>query len=74
MTTPAALVSKLRNYCRILRDDGLFYSGYVEQLTFLLILKMADQQSRLRSTTIISAPSMPILNVINITGQCQIQS
>lgn len=29
-----------------LRDDGLSYGDYVEQLTFLLFLKMADKQSR----------------------------
>ena len=50
MTNPTALVSKLWNYCSILRDDGLSYGDYVEQLTFLLFLKMADEQSRLRGT------------------------
>ncbi len=41
-----SLVSKLWNFCHILRDDGLSYGDYVEQLTFLLFLKMADEQSR----------------------------
>ena len=50
MTPPAALVQKLWNYCNILRDDGLSYGDYVEQLTFLLFLKMADEQARLRGT------------------------
>lgn len=31
MTAPA-LVQKLWNYCNILRDDGLSYGDYVEQL------------------------------------------
>ena len=31
----ATLVQKLWNYCNILRDDGLSYGDYVEQLTFL---------------------------------------
>ncbi|MBX3751032.1 MAG: SAM-dependent DNA methyltransferase [Opitutaceae bacterium] len=44
--TAEALVSKLWNYCNILRDDGLSYGDYVEQLTFLLFLKMADEQNR----------------------------
>jgi type I restriction enzyme M protein len=46
MSNPNALVQKLWNYCNILRDDGLSYGDYVEQLTFLLFLKMADEQSR----------------------------
>ena len=45
MSNPNALVQKLWNYCNILRDDGLSYGDYVEQLTFLLFLKMADEQS-----------------------------
>ena len=46
MTNPTALVQKLWNYCNILRDDGLSYGDYVEQLTFLLFLKMADEHSK----------------------------
>ena len=45
MTTSAQLVQKLWNYCNVLRDDGLSYGDYVEQMTFLLFLKMADEQS-----------------------------
>ena len=44
--TANGLVQKLWNYCNILRDDGLSYGDYVEQLTFLLFLKMADEQTR----------------------------
>src|SRR5207245_7341933 len=40
------LVAKLWNYCNLLRDDGLSYGDYVEQLTFLLFLKMADEQAK----------------------------
>jgi len=44
MSNPAPqLVQKLWNYYNILRDDGLSYGDYVEQLTFLLFLKMADE-------------------------------
>lgn len=38
-----ALVTKLWNYCNVLRDDGVSYGDYVEQLTYLLFLKMADE-------------------------------
>ncbi len=37
MTNPQALVQKLWNYRNILRDDGLSYGDYVEQLTFLTV-------------------------------------
>ena len=42
----AALVQKLWNYCNVLRDDGVSYGDYVEQLTYLLFLKMAEEHSR----------------------------
>ena len=42
----STLVQKLWNYCNILRDDGLSYGDYVEQLTFLLFLKMADERTK----------------------------
>lgn len=38
------IVQKLWSYCNILRDDGLSYPDYVEQLTYLLFLKMAQEQ------------------------------
>ena len=40
------IVQKLWNYCNVLRDDGLSYGDYVEQLTYLLFLKMADEQTQ----------------------------
>src|SRR3989344_1221676 len=46
MTDPKQLVQKLWNYCNILRDDGLSYGDYVEQLTYLLFLKMDDERSK----------------------------
>lgn len=46
MTDAAAIVQKLWNYCNVLRDDGLSYQDYIEQLTFLLFLKMADEQTK----------------------------
>jgi type I restriction enzyme M protein len=42
----STLVQKLWNYCNVLRDDGMSYGDYVEQLTYLLFLKMADERTR----------------------------
>jgi type I restriction enzyme M protein len=40
------LVQRLWSYCNVLRDDGLSYGDYLEQLTYLLFLKMADEQTK----------------------------
>jgi type I restriction enzyme M protein len=45
--TSNGIVQKLWNYCNILRDDGLSYQDYIEKLTFLLFLKMADERQKL---------------------------
>jgi len=39
----ATIVQRLWNYCNVLRDDGMSYGDYVEQLTYLLFLKMDDE-------------------------------
>lgn len=44
--SPAQIVQKLWNYCNVLRDDGMSYGDYVEQLTYLLFLKMAHERSQ----------------------------
>ena len=46
MSNPTQLVQKLWNNSNILRDDGLSNGYHVEQLTFLLFLKMADEQAK----------------------------
>ena len=46
MTSAANVGQKLWNYCNVLRDDGLSYGDYLEQLTYLLFLKMMDECSR----------------------------
>ncbi len=40
------IVQKLWNYCNVLRDDGMSYGDYVEQLTYLLFLKMSDERTQ----------------------------
>ena len=44
--TSSAIISKVWSFCNTLRDDGMSYQDYLEQLTFLLFLKMADEYSK----------------------------
>lgn len=44
MTNDSATIgSRIWNYCNVLRDDGMSYGDYLEQLTYLLFLKMDDE-------------------------------
>ncbi|MFP4018895.1 MAG: N-6 DNA methylase [Bacteroidales bacterium] len=42
----STIISKVWSFANVLRDDGLGYGDYLEQLTYLLFLKMADEFSR----------------------------
>ncbi|KKP68180.1 MAG: N-6 DNA methylase [Candidatus Roizmanbacteria bacterium GW2011_GWA2_35_19] len=44
MQTNTNIVNKLWGYCHVLRHDGMDYGDYVEQLTYLLFLKMAEEK------------------------------
>lgn len=46
MSAEASIVSKVWSFANILRDDGVGYGDYLEQLTYLLFLKMADEFSK----------------------------
>lgn len=45
-TTNSAIVTKVWSFCNTLRDDGVGYGDYLEQLTYLLFLKMADEYTK----------------------------
>lgn len=42
----STLVQKVWNFCHTLRDDGVGYGDYLEQLTYLLFLKLAHEYSQ----------------------------
>jgi type I restriction enzyme M protein len=42
----SSIISKVWSFCTTLRDDGVGYGDYLEQLTFLIFLKMADEYSK----------------------------
>ena len=41
-----SIVSKVWSFCHVLRDAGVSYGDYLEQLTYLIFLKMADEYSK----------------------------
>jgi type I restriction enzyme M protein len=45
-TDTQQIVNKAWNFAHVLRDDGLSYMAYTEQITFLLFLKMADELTK----------------------------
>lgn len=42
----ASIISKVWSFCTTLRDDGVGYGDYLEQLTYLIFLKMADEYAK----------------------------
>ena len=38
-----SIISRVWSFCTTLRDDGVGYGDYLEQLTYLIFLKMADE-------------------------------
>jgi type I restriction enzyme M protein len=43
--TSAPIVSRVWSFCNTLRDDGVGYGDYLEQLTYLIFLKMGHEYS-----------------------------
>ena len=41
-----SIISKVWGLCNPLRDDGVSYGDYLEQLTYLIFLKMSDEYSK----------------------------
>ena len=42
----STIVQRVWNYCNVLRDDGISYGDYVEQLTYLIFLKMDEENAQ----------------------------
>ncbi len=53
--TDSSIISKIWNLAGVLRDDGVGYGDYLEQITYLLFLKMSitipSGVTRLKSPT-----------------------
>lgn len=46
MSDTASISSRVWSFCTVLKDDGVGYGDYLEQLTYLIFLKMADEYAR----------------------------
>jgi len=44
--SPSTIINKIWNFAGVLRDDGVSYGDYLEQITYLLFLKLADEYSK----------------------------
>ncbi|HUK99784.1 MAG TPA: class I SAM-dependent DNA methyltransferase [Nitrospirota bacterium] len=60
-----ALVQKVWNYAHVLKDDGLAFMDYTEQITYLLFLKMAWEQPQVKANKIPSRYTWGALKNIN---------
>lgn len=47
-----SIIAKVWSFCHTLRDDGVSYGDYLEQLTYLLFLKMADEYQTIHQRVI----------------------
>lgn len=57
MSNTDSIVSKVWGFCTTLRDDGVGYGDYLEQLTYLIFLKMADEYSHSPYSRDVGIPS-----------------
>ena len=46
MSNDSSIISKIWNLANVLRDDGVGYGDYLEQITYLLFLKLADELNK----------------------------
>ena len=46
LMSQSAIVSRVWSFANVLRDDGVGYGDYLEQITYLLFLKMADELTK----------------------------
>jgi type I restriction enzyme M protein len=64
--TPAsAVVQRVWNYAHVLKDDGLAFMDYTEQITYLLFLKMAWEQRQAGASEIPSRYTWGALKRLN---------
>lgn len=58
MPDSTSIVSKVWNYAHVLKNAGVGYGDYVEQITYLLFLKLADEMTEMGFDNPISDASL----------------
>ncbi|MBU1043626.1 MAG: type I restriction-modification system subunit M [Candidatus Omnitrophica bacterium] len=66
--TDSAIISKIWNLANVLRDDGVGYGDYLEQITYLLFLKMADELNKPPYNKCLSFPKLKDVEDKEIKG------
>ena len=66
--TNEQLVSKVWNYAHVLRDQGISYGDYIEQITYLLFLKMDQERVELLGEASAVPPEWNWTNLSGKTG------
>ena len=66
--TNEQLVSKVWNYAHVLRDQGISYGDYIEQITYLLFLKMDQERVELLNEPSSVPPEWNWSQLANKTG------
>ena len=69
MTTQASpIVQRVWNYCNVLRDDGMSYGDYLEQLTYLLFLKMDNENVEMLGRASVIPPAYDWASLRGLDG------
>jgi type I restriction enzyme M protein len=68
-TAASVLIQRVWHYAHVLKDDGLAFMDYTEQITYLLFLKMAWEQRHAEGGTIPSRYTWGALKNINENGK-----
>jgi type I restriction enzyme M protein len=66
----SALVQRVWNYAHVLKDDGLAFMDYTEQITYLLFLKMAWEQRKTGENVIPARYSWDALKSLDNNVKC----
>jgi len=67
-TGSSTIVDRVWNYCNVLRDDGVSYGDYLEQLTYLLFLKMDDENRNLLGKSSTIPPELSWQSLLPLQG------